>query len=73
MIETIASSNDFLRAALPFYPNLKEEMLRLAADKNYWETGELQGLTSRDRTAERKIRVQKIIDSIALEILLSFH
>src|SRR5499427_1921061 len=28
-VETIASVNDFLRDALPFYPNLKEEMLRL--------------------------------------------
>ena len=28
-VETIASINDFLRDALPFYPNLKEEMLRL--------------------------------------------
>lgn len=27
-VETIASINDFLRDALPFYPNLKEEMLR---------------------------------------------
>src|SRR5260370_41876436 len=28
-VETIASINDFLRDALPFYPNLKEEMLRI--------------------------------------------
>jgi NADH:ubiquinone reductase (H+-translocating) len=28
-VETIASINDFLRDALPYYPNLKEEMLRL--------------------------------------------
>ena len=28
-VETIASVNDFLRDALPFYPNLKEEMLRV--------------------------------------------
>ena len=28
-VETIASINDFLRDALPFYPNLREEMLRL--------------------------------------------
>src|ERR1700756_2365211 len=28
-VETIASINDFLRDALPFYPNLKEEMLRV--------------------------------------------
>jgi NADH dehydrogenase len=28
-VETIASINDFLRDALPFYPNLKEDMLRL--------------------------------------------
>src|SRR5215813_14372877 len=28
-VETIASINDFLRDSLPFYPNLKEEMLRV--------------------------------------------
>ena len=28
-VETIASINDFLRDALPFYPNLKEDMLRV--------------------------------------------
>src|SRR5437762_2849073 len=28
-VETIASINDFLRAALPYYPNLKQEMLRV--------------------------------------------
>ena len=28
-VETIASINDFLRDSLPFYPNLKQEMLRL--------------------------------------------
>lgn len=28
-VETIASINDFLRDAIPFYPNLKEEMLRV--------------------------------------------
>ena len=30
-VETIASINDFLRDALPFYPNLQEEMLRRRA------------------------------------------
>jgi NADH dehydrogenase len=28
-VETIGSINDFIRAALPYYPNLKPEMLRL--------------------------------------------
>jgi len=28
-VETIASINDFLDDALPFYPNLKNEMLRV--------------------------------------------
>ena len=28
-VETVASINDFVRAALKFYPNLKEEMLRV--------------------------------------------
>ena len=28
-VETVAALNDFLREALPFYPNLREEMLRV--------------------------------------------
>jgi NADH:quinone reductase (non-electrogenic) len=28
-VETVAALNDFLREALPFYPNLCEEMLRV--------------------------------------------
>src|SRR5438046_3298464 len=28
-VETVAALNDFLRQALPFYPNLCEEMLRV--------------------------------------------
>ena len=28
-VETVASMNDFLRDAIPFYPNLREEMLRV--------------------------------------------
>ena len=28
-VETIAGMNDFLREALPFYPHLREDMLRV--------------------------------------------
>jgi NADH:ubiquinone reductase (H+-translocating) len=54
-VETIASINDFLRDALPFYPNLKEEMLRLVlvhpGEFILPELGEKLG-----RYADRKLR-----------------
>src|ERR1700758_5253509 len=54
-VETIASINDFLRDALPFYPNLKEEMLRLVlvhpGEFILPELGENLG-----RYADRKLR-----------------
>src|SRR5881628_1401467 len=54
-VETIASINDFLRDALPFYPNLKEEMLRLVlvhpGEYILPELGEKLG-----RYADRKLR-----------------
>ena len=54
-VETIASINDFLRDALPFYPNLKEDMLRLVlvhpGEYILPELGEKLG-----RYADRKLR-----------------
>ena len=54
-VETIASINDFLRDALPFYPNLKEEMLRVVlvhpGDYILPELGEKLG-----RYADKKLR-----------------
>src|SRR5882724_8378916 len=58
-VETIASINDFLRDALLFYPNLKEEMLRLVlvhpGEYLLPELGEKLG-----RYAERKLRERKV-------------
>src|SRR5437867_2202757 len=54
-VETVASINDFLRDALPFYPNLKEDMLRLVlvhpGEYILPELGEKLG-----RYADRKLR-----------------
>lgn len=54
-VETIASVNDFLRDALPYYPNLKESMLRIVivhpGEFILPELGEKLG-----RYADRKLR-----------------
>ena len=54
-VETIASINDFLRDALPFYPNLQESMLRVVlvhpGDYILPELGEKLG-----RYADKKLR-----------------
>jgi NADH dehydrogenase len=58
-VETIASINDFLRDALPFYPNLKEEMLRIVlvhpGEYILPELGEKLG-----RYADRKLRQRDV-------------
>jgi NADH dehydrogenase len=58
-VETIASINDFLRDALPFYPNLKEEMLRVVlvhpGEFILPELGENLG-----RYADRKLREREV-------------
>jgi len=58
-VETIASINDFLRDALPFYPNLKEDMLRLVlvhpGDFILPELGEKLG-----RYADKKLRERDV-------------
>ncbi len=58
-VETIASINDFLRDALPFYPNLKEEMLRMVlvhpGEYILPELGEKLG-----RYADKKLREREV-------------
>src|SRR5439155_21442667 len=58
-VETIASINDFLRDALPFYPNLKEEMLRVVlvhpGEFILPELGEKLG-----RYADKKLRARGV-------------
>ncbi len=58
-VETIAAINDFLREALKFYPNLKEEMLRIVlVESNLTILPELGGALGRyaqKKLAERKI------------------
>ena len=58
-VETIASINDFLRDALPFYPNLRESMLRIVlvhpGDYILPELGEKLG-----RYADEKLRARGV-------------
>src|SRR2546426_4821421 len=58
-VETIASINDFLRDALPFYPNLKENMLRVVlvhpGEFILPELGEKLG-----RYADKKVRARGV-------------
>jgi NADH dehydrogenase len=58
-VETIASINDFLRDALPFYPNLKEGMLRIVlvhpGEYILPELGEKLG-----RYADKKLRARGV-------------
>ncbi|HVI81428.1 MAG TPA: NAD(P)/FAD-dependent oxidoreductase [Chthoniobacterales bacterium] len=58
-VETIASINDFLRDALPFYPKLKEEMLRIVlvhpGEYILPELGEKLG-----RYADKKLRERDV-------------
>src|SRR5262245_15214678 len=61
-VETIASINDFLRDALPFYPNLKEEMLRLVLvhPGKYIlpELGEKLGVYADKKLRERGVEIR---------------
>ena len=58
-VETIASINDFLRDAIPFYPNLREEMLRVVlvhpGEFILPELGEKLG-----RYADKKVRTRGV-------------
>jgi NADH dehydrogenase len=61
-VETIASINDFLRDALPFYPNLKEEMLRIVlvhpVEYILPELGEKLGRYADKKLRERGVEIR---------------
>jgi NADH dehydrogenase len=61
-VETIASINDFLRDALPFYPNLKEEMLRIVlvhpGEYIMPELGEKLGRYADKKLRERGVEIR---------------
>jgi NADH:ubiquinone reductase (H+-translocating) len=60
-VETIAGINDFLRQSLTFYPNLREDMLRLVLvhpDRVILpELGEKLGLYAQRKLAERGVEI----------------
>ena len=62
-VETIASINDFLRDALPFYPNLKEEMFRLVlvhpGEYILPEIGEKLGRYADKKLRERGVEIRR--------------
>jgi NADH dehydrogenase len=58
-VETVASINDFLRDALPFYPNLNEEMLRVVlVHPGEFILPELGGKLG--RYADKKVRARGV-------------
>ena len=61
-VETVASINDFLRDALPFYPNLKEEMLRIVlvhpGEYILPELGEKLGRYADKKLRERGVEIR---------------
>ena len=58
-VETIASINDFLRDAIPFYPNLREDMLRLVlVHPGEFILPELGGKLG--RYADKKVRARGV-------------
>ena len=61
-VETVAAMNDFLREALPFYPALRGEALRvvLVHDGPHLlpELGEALGAYTRGKLAERKVEIR---------------
>jgi NADH dehydrogenase len=61
-VETIAGVNDFLRDALPFYPHLDEEMIRVVlvhpGDVILPELGAELGAYAQKKLAQRKIEIR---------------
>jgi NADH dehydrogenase len=61
-VETVASVNDFVHEALPFYPNLKEHMLRVVLAHPgaviLPELGEKLGLYAQKKLAQRGVEIQ---------------
>ena len=61
-VETIAGINDFVREALPFYPRLREEMLRVVlidpGPVILPELGSKLGFYAQRKLAERKVEIR---------------
>lgn len=61
-VETIAGINDFMREAMRFYPNLREDMLRIVlvhpGDVILPELGKKLGLYTQKKLAERGVDIQ---------------
>ena len=61
-VETIAGINDFMREAMRFYPNLREDMLRIVlvhpGDVILPELGKKLGLYTQKKLAERGVEIQ---------------
>jgi NADH dehydrogenase len=61
-VETIAAINDFVREALPFYPNLSDESLRIVLVHEgpllLPELGETLGVYARTQLAQRKVEIR---------------
>jgi NADH dehydrogenase len=77
-VETVASINDFLRDALPFYPNLNEKMLRVAlvhpGEFVLPELGEKLGRYADKKLRERGLEIHpksKVAEVTAREIELT--
>ena len=77
-VETIAGMNDFLRDALPFYPNLRPDMLRLVLVHSgpviLPELGEQLGRYAHEKLSARGVEIRtnvKVVEMSDLEVRLS--
>lgn len=77
-VETIAGMNDFLREALPFYPHLRPEMLRLvlvhSGNVILPELGEQLGRYAHKKLSERGVEIRtnaKVVELSDHEVCLS--
>ena len=77
-VETIAGMNDFLREALPFYPHLRPDMLRLvlvhSGDIILPELGEQLGRYAHEKLSARGVEIRtnaKVVEFSEHEVCLS--
>ena len=77
-VETIAGMNDFLREALPFYPHLKPDMLRLilvhSGSVILPELGEQLGRYAHEKLSERGVEIRtnaKVVELSDHEVCLN--
>ena len=77
-LETIAGMNDFLRDALPFYPNLRPDMLRLVLVHSgpviHPELGQQLGRYAHEKLSARGVEIRtnvKVVEMSDLEVRLS--